>query len=385
MSASPIDLVNRRVRWWAIRNPHLRAVSDVLFGAVPILFLAVMTWSVLHGPFSALDFRNAYWYAGHRVLAGSSPYLWTAAQLREGVAFVYPPLSAVVFAPAALLPRSVGSVAFTLVGLLVAPATLALMGVRDWRVYVVASVWLPVCAGWLTANESLLLALGLAGVWRWRERPGFAGFLTAAMLSLKPLLWPLALWLIATRRWRASAHTLVWCVVLNAGAWSIVGFGQIGSYLRAVNLDTAFNWRLGFGVPAVLGQLGAGRPAAVALMIILSAGLVAAVLHSGLARRNDVQSMTLAVALAIVSSPLLWSHYLALLLVPVALRRPRLDWTWALPVVLWVAPPDAGLRLWQEAVFWVATALILVALLWPQRPRNAGLPSPSWRVPQVQT
>jgi hypothetical protein len=119
-----------------------------------------MAWSVLHGRFSALDFRYAYWSAGHRVLHGESPYLWTLSQFRRGVAFVYPPLSALIYAPAALLSRSTGAVVFTIVGICVAPATLAVMRVRDWRVYAVAFAWLPVCDGWLTANESLFMAFG---------------------------------------------------------------------------------------------------------------------------------------------------------------------------------------------------------------------------------
>jgi hypothetical protein len=250
----------------------------------------------------------------------------------------------------------------------------------------VTLVWLPVCAGWLTANESLFMALGLAGAWRWRDRPGLAGFLTAAMISLKPLLWPLALWLLATRRWRASAHTLVWGILLNALAWWVVGFGEIGSYLRAVRADTDSGWRLGFGVPAVLGHLGEGRTAGVALMVLLSVALVAALLHSGLVRGNQVEALTLTVALAIVSSPLLWGHYLALLLVPLALRRPRLDWTWVLPVLLWVAPPDVHVHLWQAVVFWIVAGLIFLALLLGAPKRRMSLPRPSWRqAPPVQT
>lgn len=355
-------------------NPHARALSDVLLAAVPALFVAVLIWSDVHGPFSALDFRHAYWSAGHRVLSGQSPYIWTLAQIRAGVAFVYPALSAVVFAPTALLAPSVGAVVFTLVGVCVAPATLALLGVRDWRVYAVALVWLPVCAGWLTANESLFMALGLAGVWRWRDRPGVAGFLVAAMISLKPLMWPLVLWLIATRRWRASAHSLVWGVLLNAVAWSLVGFDQVGSYLHAVSVDASSSWRLGFGVPALLGHLGAGRTAGIALMVILSAALIAAVLHSGLVRGNQVQALTLAVLLAIISSPLLWSHYLALLLVPLALLRPRFNWLWALPVAMWVSPPDVRAHLWQVAVFWTAGGLMLTALLLQAAGRPTSLP-----------
>lgn len=379
MSASRFDPVGRELWRSGVSNPHVRALSDVLLVTVPVLFVAVLVVSVLHGPFSALDFRDAYWFGGHRVLVGGNPYVWTSAQFREGVAFVYPALSALVFAPTALFTRSLGSVAVTLLGMCVAPATLALMRVRDWRVYLVTLVWLPVCAGWLTGNESLVMALALAGVWRWRDRPGVAGFLTAAAISLKPILWPLAVWLLVTRRWRASAQTLGWGIVLNVAAWSVLGFGDIGSYLHAVSVDAGFNWRLGFGVPAVLGHLGAGRTAGLALMMILSAGLLAAVLYSGLVRANEVQALMLTVALAIVSSPLLWSHYFALLLVPVALRRPRLDWIWALPVLLWVAPPDASLHLWQEAVFWIVAGLIFVALLRAEPRRTPSLARPSWR------
>jgi Glycosyltransferase family 87 len=359
--ASP-DRSDAAIRTTSEGNPHARAMSDMLLLTLPLLFVVVMMWGLLHDRFSALDFREAYWLGGHRVLAGQNPYLWTAAQFRGGVAFVYPALSAVLFAPTALLSRSGGAFVFTLVSACVAPATLALLRVRDWRVYAVTLVWLPIYAGWLTANESLFMALGLAGAWRWRDRPWVAGFLTAAMISLKPLLWPLALWLLATRRWRASATTLVWGLLLNAFAWSVVGFGDIGSYLHAVSADTEGAWRLGFGVPALLGYLGAGRTAAMAVMMIASAVLVAAILHSGLARRNEVQALTLTVALAIVSSPLLWDHYLALLLVPLALLRPRLGWVWFLPVLMWICPPDARARLWQVACFWLAGGLMLTAL-----------------------
>lgn len=338
---------------------HARALGNVLLATVPLLFMAVLMWSVVHGRFAALDFRYAYWSGGHRALTGASPYLWTASQFRRGVAFVYPALSAVMFAPTTLLSRSAGAVIFTLVSACVAPLTLALLRVRDWRVYAVTLVWLPVCAGWLTANESLFMALGLAAVWRWRERPGIAGFLTAAMISLKPIMWPLVIWLLITRRWRASAQTLAWGVVLNLGAWSVVGFSQIGSYLHAVSADTQAGWREGFGIPAVLGHLGAGRTEGIAVMIVVTAALLVALLHSGLVRHNEVHALTLTVALAIVSSPLLWSHYLALLLVPMALLRPRLHWLWLLPVPMWICPPDVRAQLWQVGYFWLAGGVTL--------------------------
>jgi alpha-1,2-mannosyltransferase len=385
MSVSRLEL-DVPARTASVRaHPRARALGNVLVGPVALLIVVVMMWAVLHGPVSAFDFRFAYWSAGHRVLAGLSPYHWTLVQYRKGYAFVYPALSAIVFAPLALLPKAFGTVLFTLVSAALTPIALALLRVRDWRVYGITLLWMPVCAGWMTANESLFLMLGLTCMWRLRDRPGAAGFLTAAMISLKPLMWPLALWLLCTRRWRASAHMLGYGLGLNIAAWWLVGFDQIGSYLHAMSIDTDVAWRTGFGVPALLGYLGAGRTAGIALMLILSAALVAAIVHSGLVKRDQIQALALTLALAIVSSPLVWNHYLVLLIVPLALLRPRLNWLWALPVLLWVAPQDVRVHLWQAAVFWTVVSTILVALVMRPALRRVSFPIRSWRrLPQVQ-
>ena len=50
--------------------------------------------------------------------------------------------------------------------------------------------------------------------------------------------------------------------------------------------------------------------------------------------------MILAVALMLVASPLVWSHYFVLLLVPLALARPRLDAVWFAAVAMWICPPS---------------------------------------------
>ena len=185
-----------------VRQRSRAGADRVLLATVPLLFMAVLMWSVVHGRFAALDFRYAYWSAGHRVLTGTSPYLWTAAQFRRGFAFVYPALSAVMFAPTTLLSRSAGAVIFTLLS--------ALRGSRDAGAAARAGLarirgGAGLAAGVRRLADGERVAVhgpGTAAVWRWRERPGIAGFLTAAMISLKPIIWPLALWLLVTRRWR---------------------------------------------------------------------------------------------------------------------------------------------------------------------------------------
>ncbi len=338
------------------------ATVNVLAGPLSVSLLGLLLVLVPRGQRLAGDFSFAYWHAGRRVLAGVSPYIWTAAQFREGMAFVYPALSAVMFAPLSLIPRSIGAVLFTFVSIALLPLALWVLRVRDWRVYGIAALWEPFFVGWATANESLYLMFGLACVWRVRDRPWLTGLLAGALISLEPLLWPLGLWLVATRRWRASLHALAWGVALNLFAWGIVGFGQIGAYLHASATDTADAWRGGFGVPASLAHFGVAQTGGFAVMAVLCAGLAAGVLHAALVRHGEIPAFVLTVALALVSSPLLWSHYVMLVLVPLAILRPRLDWLWALPVVFWASQLPAPAQDWQIVLDWVIMAVILLPL-----------------------
>lgn len=347
------------------------ALRDVVVGPVGVLFLTFMVVRVLRGQAPAFDFRFAYTAAGHRVLDGETPYLWTAAQFHAELGFVYPALSALLFAPLSLLPKGFGAVLVTMVCVGLVPATLWVLRVRDWRAYGVALMWMPFYSGWMTANESLFLMFGVACAWRCREHPLVCGLLVAAMISLKPLVWPLALWLLVTRRWRASAWMLVSGLVLNLAAWSVIGFDQFGAFIRAAATDTDDAWRTGFGVPALLGHFGFGRSAGIALMLIATAVLALAVIHSGLIERNQNRALVLALALALVSSPLLWAHYVVLLLVPLAVMRPRVDWAWALPLLMWVIQPAATVHTWQALVCWGAVGTLCLVLARQARPEPA--------------
>src|ERR1700751_3105185 len=101
----------------------------------------------------ALDFPGAFLPAAHAVLHGQSPYSAIGSSaLAEGRAFLYPPLSAYLGAPVMLLPPLAAEV---IAGALVAacvPATLLVLGVRDWRCHAIAFLWLPTIVGIQTAN-----------------------------------------------------------------------------------------------------------------------------------------------------------------------------------------------------------------------------------------
>jgi hypothetical protein len=74
-------------------------------------------------------------------------------------------------------------------------------------------------------------------------------------------------------------------------------------------------------------------------------------------REGDRRALAAAVVTAILATPILWSHYLIMVLVPIALARPRLAPLWLLPVGLLVVTPEpasAGAA-WKMAVLLAAT------------------------------
>ena len=52
--------------------------------------------------------------------------------------------------------------------------------------------------------------------------------------------------------------------------------------------------------------------------------------------RADGYGFLLATLSVLAFSPIVWIHYLALLLVPVAVLRPRLSVAWLVPCLMWV-------------------------------------------------
>ena len=347
------------------------AAQQVLFGVVPIVVtMALLAFELKVQPI-AVDFRSAYFPAAVRLLRGGSPYAVTHHEILEGYAFVYPALAAVAFGPFALISRIAGQLLYTAICIACVPATLRVLNVRDWRVYGITLLWFPVYTGWLSANLTLPLMLLTALAWRYRDRPWIAGLVTAAAISLKPFIWPLGLWLLATRRWRAAGYALVWGLALNLIAWGLVGVNEIHTYLRVSSKVTDALWRSGYSMLAVAHHLGFGRGAADVLLLVVAAAVSLAVVYVGFFRRQEREAIVLAILLMLVASPLVWSHYFALLLVPLALTRPRLAAVWAAPILIWVCPPKSGVAGWQEALVWIVACACLLGL---QRTRKTLQP-----------
>ena len=85
-----------------------------------------------------------------------------------------------MLAPFTVLPLLVAEILSVVLVAATVPATLLLLGVRDWRCHALAFLWWPAIIGFQTANVTLPLVLGLALVWRYRDRRIVAGLMTVS-------------------------------------------------------------------------------------------------------------------------------------------------------------------------------------------------------------
>jgi hypothetical protein len=346
-----------------------RALNHALFALVPALLTAGALYVFLQrGAHQfASDFHGSYWPAARNFLKGASPYASApAGGLHLSLPFVYPAVGVLLIAPFGLLPHAGGDVLFTILNFAAVPAAMWLLGLRDWRLYGLVLLWLPVVTGWQTANVSLLLLCGLAVVWRYRDNAAVAGVMTAVMLSAKPIMWPLAVWLLATRRYRAVVWGAGAGLLLNAVAWSALGFGSVHAYQSLMSSFTQLAEHFGFGFVSLLLFLHV--PGASALGV--APGIIAAAACALTAwRGRERVAMVLCVVAIVFSTPVVWLHYYALLIVPLALMRPKLSPVWALPLLMWVCIPTNDPAGWQVAVALVAAGAVVVSCLRPVRPR----------------
>jgi hypothetical protein len=105
-------------------------------------------------------------------------------------------------------------------------------------------------------------------------------------------------------------------------------------------------------------------------------------------RDGDRHSLTLGIAASLLLSPIVWLHYFVLLLVPLALARPRLSPAWVLiPLPFWFASTNGQSRghAFSIALALVAAAALLLVSMSSGRPyrrpsaRRSGAPAPAAR------
>jgi hypothetical protein len=318
--------------------PAVRLAEVVVFGVLPLLVLGYVFGQILFADL-AVYAVFPYTVAADAILHWQSPYpALDDPDFLRGAGYVYPPLTAIVSTPLTLVSLEVAEVVVMVVLIAVAGATLAVVGVRDWRCYGVVFLWPPVLSAIQTGNITLVMALAAALVWRFRDRGRASGISLGLSLAAKLYLWPLGVWMLATRRYRAAIWSAVVAVTALTVTWAAIGFRGLVDYpslLRRLS-DMEDEW--GFSVFSVALDLGVGESGARALWLACAIAVLAFAVLLG--RRGEERgAFVLAVAAAIAFSPIVWLHYFALLLVVAAVAEQRLGLVWFAPLLLYGTNP----------------------------------------------
>ena len=323
--------------------------------------------------------------ASEDVRAGDSPYVDPGTISEDSPApYVYPPLLAIALIPATVLPDDVrgSSPAGVLVSLLLIACvvgTLALLDVRDWRCYPVALLYPPTLEnveyGAVGPALALLVALG----WRYRDRVWPVAALVGAAIALKVFVWPLLVWLAATKRSAAAVGAAVAAVGLALGSWAAIGFDGIADYpdlLRRLSDVEAEN---SYSAYAILVAIGV--PSGLAHVVVTGAAATLLVLAWRAARSadGDRRALTLALAAGFVLTPILWLHYLVLLVVPIALARPRLSVLWLVPLAMTVFELLDLYKGWPRGDGWaLASVAAVMTVVFAAASRSPGRRLAAW-------
>jgi hypothetical protein len=345
---------------WAQRRLRaLRGSATIAFlGLGPLILGAVLISLMYDQGLVAFDVHQSIRPAAELLVDGHSPYRTEDSVIAAGGAHPYPPFVTIAYTPLTLVSVGVGDGVLTALLILLVPATLLILGVRDWRCYGAALLWAPVTVAVQTANLSIPLAFAAALVWRYRDRR-WTALPSAVAIGAKTFLWPILVWLAATGRARRAVLSVVVLAALVLGSFLVVGISSISDYLTVVRAVgereapealTLYPVGLALGLPALLAKVlwGLVGLAAVAACVVMGR------------RGDDVASFTMAVGAALLLAPTLSLHYVVLLLVPLAITRPVFGASWLLPLLLWgVAGDRADRPEWQAGL----TVAVIVAML----------------------
>jgi hypothetical protein len=351
----------------------LRAAA-VLLPVGSLALLATTLGSVLSAAASAgtLGYDYTCYEGAARHLLNGQPIYDSAFSISVGTCpgtYTYPPTFAVALVPWLLFGGAaaglwcVAMAACFLAGVALLPVR------RDvrWLVVIVAALDWPLLYAVKLGQVEPLLFLGFAATWRWMDRPAAVGVATAvgALVKVQPGL--LAVWALATRRYRAVEVTAAVGLAAAGAASLFTGLGAWPTYVDLVRqLGGTFSVAHNFAPGAVAHLSGAPDWVAAAAQLTSVAFAVAALLAAW-RWASPVASLQVTIVVSQLLSAPLRDHYAVLLLLPVAwlVARGR-RWAALVPLLGWIA-----LFADDTSSTWLATASIpltffgvLAALLW---------------------
>ena len=309
------------------------------------------------------------------LFAGRPIYDLSITTTGECNLYYYPPPFVAVAAPFALLPEVAGILAWIVLLTACYVAGCAAIPVRaevKLAVFMIGAVSWPFIFGVRIGQVVPILFLLFALGWRWLGRSELVGATAAlgALVKLQPAV--VVGWLAARRDWRGIAAAVVVGLAISAVA-ALFGLGGWFDMAMVLgNLESAIDHPVNFSIGATGYQLGFSAAAAALLQTLATVGVLSLVVVWAIRGTAD-SSYLVAVVASQVVSPIVWSHYALILLLPVAWLLERRHW-WAAVVPLsqaWVLLPFAPNQIY--VVGWYLILFALPVVDWTSRRAAASM------------
>ncbi len=310
--------------------------------------MLIVSWALMEGLAATRAFGydfDAYWMAAQRVAAGASAY---DAQTLSGSLmpgpyglYLYPPVQAAALSLIVSVPVEVATYVWALLHVGMLAAACALMPVKSRQRVLTGGVlglsW-PFLTDLTLGNVSTLVLLLACATWRaWPRR--IAGIPLAFLVVSRQTAAILMIPALVGRRFGMLGVALGAGVAMVVTSLPIVGPSGWTDYLIMLqHLDVPIGVPASHDLATSLNQLGLDASMATSVQMTLTLAVGAAVL--AMSRGGDQQlGVVAAITAAMLTSPLLWNHYLVLLGVPVAYLASRGRW-WSYGLLLAAWAPE---------------------------------------------
>lgn len=255
--------------------------------------------------------------------------------------YLYPPPLGIAFEPFAGLDAASGAVLWYLFKVGALGLAAALMPVRATTrllAFGLTALGFAAARDLTMGNVSTLLLVPLAAGWRWLDRP-VGSVALALATSVRATMGTFLLWFAVRRAWRPLGWMIASGLATIVLTLPFVGLDGYGDYIAMLgNVSGTGNLGQNRHVTALAMALGLDSSR---WWLLVVPSLVLAVSAVALSTRRDAATGYMVTAAAtLLLAPLMWDHYLALLMLPAAFLFERgRRWGLLLPLCSWAPAP----------------------------------------------
>lgn len=307
----------KKGRFFSLNRSLIR--SELIFWLSVVLTSIILFYYVRR--VNQSDFL-VFLHAAREISRGRSPYPPVGSPVTySGSSYVYPYFVAYLLQPLGYFSNYLASMIFVYLSILLNALTIRFSVGAKPLVAVALMVSSPFVIAIQMGTLTPILIFGMVFVWHFRDRLKIVGgFVLAGVAMSKLYLAPLLLFPIWTKRYSLTISSLTSSILLLGIGFVVGPLSPLG-FAKMLLLLSGHETLQGWSLTRLMGTLVTSH-----ILRDLSVGAVAGgVIFVGLGiyrkTKDDSILFVALIAASLVLTPILWSSYLPILLVPILIKR----------------------------------------------------------------